>query len=223
MGNKIKHFWKMISDKSYRDYDRGLRFSKINEYDKAIKCFDKVLKKHPENSDVHSAKGSVFYRRGWFDKALKCYDKAIKLDKNNELAYHNKGLIFHRERKYKKALENFDKAISLNPNYYNAWDHKSSIYRKQKKYLEAIECIKQTIRIHPEDLDNYYELACIFALQDKQKNKKANKKKIIEILKNLISKNYFQEEENKKDFLEDNDFIFYKKDKEFEKILKNIK
>lgn len=223
MKNKIKHIWKMASDKSYRNYNRGLRFSKINEHDKALKCFDEVLKKHPENSDVHSAKGSVFYRKGWFDKALKCYDKAIKLDKNNELAHHNKGLIFHRERKYKKALENFDKAISLNPSYYNAWDHKYSIFRKQKKYTEALKCLKEAIRIRSEDLDNFYELACIFALLDKQKNKKANKEKIVKILENLFSKDYFQKEENKKDFFENKDFVFYKKDKDFEKFVKKIK
>ena len=68
---------------------------KLNKYDEAIKCYDKVIKLDANYSLAYYYKGNSLDSLSKYEEAIKCYNRAIKC--------YNK-----EERKELKSKKDFD-------------------------------------------------------------------------------------------------------------------
>ena len=53
------------------------------ENDKAIECFEKILKIYPRDSEVLYQMGYCYHEKSQHDKAIKCFKKIFKIDSEN--------------------------------------------------------------------------------------------------------------------------------------------
>jgi tetratricopeptide (TPR) repeat protein len=61
-------------------YKKGLTHAKIEDYEEAIKCFDKAVQIDPNNVLAWISKANALIENGNGEEAKKCLDKASKID-----------------------------------------------------------------------------------------------------------------------------------------------
>jgi tetratricopeptide (TPR) repeat protein len=61
-------------------YKKGLAHAKIEDYEEAIKCFDKAVQIDPNNALAWISKANALIEYGNGEEAKKCLDKARKID-----------------------------------------------------------------------------------------------------------------------------------------------
>jgi tetratricopeptide (TPR) repeat protein len=124
---------------------------------KAIECYNKAIKKYPNNTDLWYNKGLFLYLCPGHDKmeqALTCYDKIIEINPNHAKGWIKKGLIHEEWESPTEAIKCYDKAIETNSNYENnaaadVWLHLCyALMYHHDKIEQALGCINnKKIRI----------------------------------------------------------------------------
>ena len=65
---------------SEEQYKKGLSYAKIEDYEEAIKCFDKTVKLDPSNALAWISKANALTEYGNDEEAKKCLEIARKID-----------------------------------------------------------------------------------------------------------------------------------------------
>ena len=60
-------------------YKKGLSLVNMDEYEKAVECFDKVIEMDDDFADAWHNKGLSFGNMEKYEKAVECFDKAIEI------------------------------------------------------------------------------------------------------------------------------------------------
>ena len=77
----------------------------IEEYDLALRHYNKAMKLRPNFSEAVNNMGTLYSRMKEWDKALECFQQAASdiLYKTPHFAYHNIGLVYFYKGDYAKA------------------------------------------------------------------------------------------------------------------------
>ena len=143
--------------------DKGILFIKEDEYDEAIKCFDKAIAINSSYTAAWHNKGSALsMRMRWGDKAkaIECFDKAITLNSNIAEIWHGNGSVLLSHGSYKEATECFDKAIALFSHYgleedaWHSWYGEGWALRRLDEHEKAIKCFNKAILLEPRMIDD---------------------------------------------------------------------
>lgn len=142
--------------------------------DPAQNELNELLKKYPDNSNLHYAQGVVYYQRTTssnmayrnnsqklIDNAMKEFKTAIKLNKNNARAYNAAGVISLSLDKPKDASDYFQKALTADKTYSMAIDNLGTINLAGGKFNEAEKKFKQSLTYNTQNTTAMYHLAQI--------------------------------------------------------------
>lgn len=187
------------------DYtNRGWDFFYKEDYEFALRAFDKAIELEPSNYKAWFGKGAALLKLKRFEEALKTFEKSIELKPDSAHAWNNKGVSLRRLDRFEEALEAYEKAIELNPSYVTAWNNKAGIYIRLGNLDEALEACEKALRIKNDYSSAWFNKACIYALKKDKKNALLNLSKAINF--NAKLKEEAREDEDFKDYWEDKDF-----------------
>lgn len=136
-------------------YQRGVAYVSLagsQNYDNAIRDFDRAIALAPDFHHGYTYRGLCYYEKGDDDKAIQDCNEAIKRSNDNIFAYLNRAKAFTRKRDFDKALKDFDKSVELLPNellpneasvYYD----RGTCYYEQGKYEQAVTDFTESIRL----------------------------------------------------------------------------
>lgn len=80
--------------KHYKVIDqRGILYTKMKRYNKALKDFKKVIQLNPSYAEVYNHRGILNFSIGNYQLALVDYNLAVSLDKEYAKAYYNRALV----------------------------------------------------------------------------------------------------------------------------------
>ena len=149
----------------------GVVFSKIGDYQNAIKYFNSALEDYlkseipftSEKATILNNLGAIYKDTKEFEKALIYYTKALDLELPFIGAYHqniastfnNIGLIYKFKGDYKKSLHFFNNSRKILQMLYGdshsdlgpAFNNLASLYFAEKDYKNAFEYYKQALNI----------------------------------------------------------------------------
>jgi tetratricopeptide (TPR) repeat protein len=79
--------------------------------EKALSCFDEVLRRQNDHAEALVRKGIALERLAQLDQAVACYDRAIALDASMTIAYLHKGGVYNRMERFNEALACYEQAL----------------------------------------------------------------------------------------------------------------
>ena len=151
--------------------EEGKKYLKLQQYEKAIECFDKAIELNPKNDSLWAIKGRALQESGQLKEAIDYYDKAIELNPKNDSLWAIKGRALQESGQLKDAIDCFDKAIELNPKNDSSWINKGIALKDSGQLKEAIECYDKAIELNPKNKFSWNFKG--IALQDSDQFKEA--------------------------------------------------
>ena len=77
-------------------YKKGLSHAKIEDYEEAIKCFDKAVQLDPNNALAWISKANALIEFGNEEEARKCLDRAKKIGPKYDFSQTLANMSLHR-------------------------------------------------------------------------------------------------------------------------------
>ena len=78
--------------------NRGLTYSRLERYEKALEDLNEAIKLYPNQVDIWMQTGQIWSKKRNYVKALECFEKALEIDPNNEEAQNSKEKTLKRIR-----------------------------------------------------------------------------------------------------------------------------
>lgn len=148
--------------------------SKQCKLDPAQQELNILLKKYPNNSNLHYAQGVVYYQRttssnmayrsntqNLLNNAMSEFKKSIDIDKTNARAYNAAGVISIKQGNQKAAIDYFKKALATDKTYSMAIDNLGTIDFSAGKIKDAEAKFKQSLAYNTQNTTAMYHLAQI--------------------------------------------------------------
>lgn len=105
----------------------------IENYDKAIEYYTKVLGLEPEDTDTMNNLGLTLVCKFNYSEAISFYQKALEIDSEDSITWDNLGLAYEYNNEYEKAKEAYQKALDLDSSDVEVKQHLIDINEKINK------------------------------------------------------------------------------------------
>lgn len=139
---------------------------------------------YPREPEVMFLKGIICRIRAKYDAALQYFASAQKFGyKEKEKVFYQRGRCFTFKHEYGPALEQYDKALAEQSKYPECLIMKAYCIKRTKKEVgqDIIQLDTEAIALEPSMAIGYYNLACYYALLQKEEEAKWNLTKAIEL------------------------------------------
>ncbi len=94
----------------------GNLYFDTNNYEKAIRAYNKSLVLKPNNADVLTDLGVMYRRAGKPHEAVKAFQAAVRIDPEHEIARFNMGIVLLHDLKDREgALRAWEELVRMNP------------------------------------------------------------------------------------------------------------
>lgn len=144
-------------------FARGIAYSSMQIYDKALSDFSKAIsdKDIENNIKVFNKSGMVKFSMNKYTEAIEDFNKALAIDSTFTETYNNLGLVYLESDNYDKAVYYFTKAIDYRPEFFEAYNNRGNAYFKQKNYEKALKEYKYALEINPDEITVLKNIALI--------------------------------------------------------------
>jgi len=100
--------------KAHRLFDRGIKYSRDRQAEKALEDFQKVVKLEPNFIDAHIQIGAFYYERKIYSKAEKSFSKAIELDNTYEpKLFYTLGVSQLEQKKFSDGVQSLETFLDV--------------------------------------------------------------------------------------------------------------
>lgn len=93
----------------------GSRYTSSNRFDKAVKCFERIVELAPTTERIHFYLGEACFYSGDFKKAYKNFRIAFETDGESPEVLYYLGKIFQEDKNYNEAKEYLLKSLAVFP------------------------------------------------------------------------------------------------------------
>jgi tetratricopeptide (TPR) repeat protein len=156
---------------AYAWNNKGNALYDSQKYEDAIKCYDKALEVNKNLLEAQINKGNALYNLGEYKDSIKCYNKLLEVkeseDDANDDAYFYRGLSNYALEDYTEALENFNK---VSDQFHFRAEKAMSIGQCNYElgfYEDAENNYREAIKSNPKLYQAYYNLAVLYASENK--------------------------------------------------------
>lgn len=125
------------------------------EYDLALKSFEKVIKLSPDNFWAYLYRGDVYAQKGEYDLSVEDYSKAISLNPSLCSAYIKLGKIYEKQSLNDKALAQYNSLIKAYPLYSEGFNARGELAYSQGYFDYALSDFDKAIELAPKNYQAY--------------------------------------------------------------------
>jgi tetratricopeptide (TPR) repeat protein len=137
----------------------GQILNDFENYERAIKCFDRISQSDPNFVYGLVYKGYVLTKMKRYEEAIEYFDRALAIKPNDVDALSCKGHLLNNKRRYKEARRHLYEAFKIDPNYVYVWanlgynhlgaSHKTERYKRYKQYKYALVYFDIALMLRP--------------------------------------------------------------------------
>lgn len=144
----LDQYAKAHPDTSLLFFSRGLNYTKLEAYDKAITSFRKAYEKDPGNVEGLVNLATVFYYKNEFDSSVMVLNEASAISKNANI-YNLLSLIESKKGDYAKAMDWITQALALEPGNAYFLNNRGYLYLETGQPDKALSDIDKSIGEDP--------------------------------------------------------------------------
>ncbi len=154
--------------------DKDTRFNLANalvrnmEMDAAIEQYKKILSIDPNHIDAQSRLKKLSAYQDEFETAKKRIEDQLAPNPDNPVLHYQLGRFYENRGLPDKALESFRTAVDFNPVFWEALYRQALIHAGKKEYDKSISLFKQVVSLQPENAAIYYNIACLYSIQNQK-------------------------------------------------------
>lgn len=141
-------------------YNRGRSFEELNQYDEALKDFEKVLDIDGKNTSAMLSLAKYYYRSENFDQSLYFAELAIKEKDDLAEGYFWVGRAAHHMGEFPKARSGYNNAINLNRQYGEAFLYRGALSMQEKKKSSACQDFNQAVKLGVKEAESAVSKYC---------------------------------------------------------------
>jgi len=123
--------------------------AKIEDVDKQVEFYEKILEMDPMNAEVHNNLAVAYYYADSLDGAYDHLNRALTLNRDYPEALNNMGYIYKVAARYQDAINLFLKAISLKPRYTIGLNNLGETYLLKGEDQNAYRVFQTVLEIDP--------------------------------------------------------------------------
>lgn len=145
-----------LKKEKWTDTNEAHKQFNAGRYKKAIKYFNKAIKKDKNNYFLYHMRGVCNVRLNRYKKAESDYNKAIELAPSKEnlaVTFTNKAYLYAYQEKYQEGVAFIYKALELNPNHIDAAKALSDYGMDMKNHEIALEGASKYLKLNPSDVN----------------------------------------------------------------------
>jgi tetratricopeptide (TPR) repeat protein len=132
-------------------YLAGRVYALMDNFLKAQRDLDKVIKINPNLVEAHALLASVYSRQRDYQAAISAYQKVIELDKNRGDVYFGLGLVYLKMQRQEDAIPPLQRAIELNYNPKDSYYNLATALEQTKDFAKGAEAYENYLKLKPED------------------------------------------------------------------------
>ncbi len=122
------------------DFDIGVVYYRMKDYDNALKYFNKRIMSN-QDPEALGYKGICLEESYCYEEAIKAYQRSLEY-KQDDRWYYRIANLYYRMNDYEEALENINRSLILCKDSYN-YNLKGDILTSLKRIKEARACYKK--------------------------------------------------------------------------------
>ena len=128
----------------------GFWLQSINQFEKATRCYEKVINETPEFYQAYFNLGVVsYYQNGDPTKAIEYFAKTITIQPDLAEAWSAIGIIRCDQNRFSEALVCLDQALAIDPTLTTAHYHMGVALQKNGRYQEGIQSFRKAMANDP--------------------------------------------------------------------------
>jgi protein O-mannosyl-transferase len=143
------------------EYNLGLAFGEIGEYDEAAAHFEKALAIDQNFPLALLTMGVTRAKQGRTTEAIDFYQRAIRVKPNLQQAHAGLGLALIRQRKVQEAAKELREAARLDPTDSETRTNLALVLAELGQISEAIEAAQEAVRLTPNNAEAHNNLGII--------------------------------------------------------------
>ncbi|MBM7633905.1 tetratricopeptide repeat protein [Geomicrobium sediminis] len=130
-----------------------------NEYEDALKCYQRAIQLDEKHASAYYGAGNVCYHVDKFQEAIAFYKQAITSGLNDDQSVHFMiGLSYYQEDQHAFALASMMRAVELNREDAEAHFYCGLTYAKLDMIADAIQHFERAVSLNSEHADAFYNL-----------------------------------------------------------------
>lgn len=114
-----------------------------NEYELALKLYEKAIKVAPDESDYYASRGLVYEKLNRFDQAIDDYQSALHKDSNFVINHYRIGNVYYKQKEFEKAIARYTIYLSYVHDDADILYNMGLAYLSLKKREEACEILNK--------------------------------------------------------------------------------
>ena len=133
---------------AYTEFYIGLTLQKDDEYEEAIKHYDKAIRSNPQFAEAYNNRGTAKDELGRHGEAIADYTGAIRIKPQFAESYYNRGTTKDELGRHEEAIADYTGAIRIKPQYAQAYYNRGNAKSKLDRHEEAIADYNEAIRLN---------------------------------------------------------------------------
>ncbi len=130
-------------------YLKGMAFSIMQDYNRALRLIEESLRINPKNPNAYSQLGFLLSKLNRHEQAVDAYKEAVSLNPEDYKSFFGLGFAYIRINEYQKAVGPLIQCTTINSNFPDAFYRLGLTYETLGQLEKAAVAYQQFIEINP--------------------------------------------------------------------------
>jgi tetratricopeptide (TPR) repeat protein len=138
------------------------------QYEVAGNLFQALLAKHPKDSSLNYAMGSLLFLEVRLDESATYLRRSVELQPDQIASYYYLAMIAEGKGQDDQAIAALQDVLRRNSDYGPAYEALGGILLKNQKYQEAQQALEKAVVLNPDSVKAHYQLGILLGRTRRQ-------------------------------------------------------
>ena len=166
----IGYYTKSLQINPYQEkvyHQLGSAYYHKRKIQKAIECFQEALRLKPDYAIAQDNLKTAKIAQSEIELSIAKLKLLLETQQRNPELCTELGDIYCQLGEYNEAIIQYEKAVSIQPKFMKAMYGLMLVYSSRQEYIKALEMLKEMRHLQPDNPEISYNIACIYARQNR--------------------------------------------------------